>query len=184
MMKLNGFDGAPPPSGRGQRKPSGATGAPPKKLSAESRCGGGKCCRKTIACLLAARMSGDGPGVAAAESLRDAATGAVADDNRGKRKNFHRTQATRALNAIISDMTVHLRTNASGPLSAPCDDTPTANATTSSTPQNVTAALISASSFARSIGEPLNRRRAGRHGETLNRSQADRNAGLPTPSRL
>jgi hypothetical protein len=89
-----------------------------------------------------------GPGRAALET----ATGAAGpDDRRGLRKNLHRTQATSPLNATINDMTVHLTTNASGPLSAPFDDTPTANATASSTPKNVTAAPISASSFARFI---------------------------------
>jgi hypothetical protein len=47
-------------------------------------------------------------------------------------------------------------TNASGPLSAPCDDTPTANATIRSTPRNVIAALISASSLARFISDLTN----------------------------
>jgi hypothetical protein len=54
-------------------------------------------------------------------------------------------------------MTVHLRTNASGPLSARCDDTAIANATISSTPKKVTAALMSASSFARFICDPSKR---------------------------
>src|SRR4029450_13175600 len=40
-----------------------------------------------------------------------------------------------------------------GPLSAPCDETPITNATISSAPKKVTAALISASSFARFICE-------------------------------
>jgi hypothetical protein len=82
------------------------------------------------------------------------------DDNRGSKKNFHRTQATSALNAIIRDITVHLRTNAFAPLSAPCDDTPTANATISSTPKNVTAALINASNRVRFI-RLSKRRQAG-----------------------
>jgi hypothetical protein len=102
-------------------------------------------------------MSGDGA-VAAAGAFPGAADGAAGTggNRRGSRKNFHRTQATRALNATIADMTVHLRTNASGPLSAPCDDTPTANATIRSTPRNVIAALISASSLARFISDLTN----------------------------
>jgi hypothetical protein len=35
-------------------------------------CGGVKCCRKTIACLLAARMSGDGPGDSAPAIIQPA----------------------------------------------------------------------------------------------------------------
>jgi hypothetical protein len=100
--------------------------------------------------------------------LDPAMVAAGVDDNRGRRRNFQRTQATSALNVTIRDMTVHLIPNASGAFNAPREDTPIANATISNTPKKVTAALISASSFARFICDPSKRQRGGGcHGERL-----------------
>ena len=76
---------------------------------------------------------------------------AAGDDNSRRRSILHRSQATSALKATARDRTVHLKTNASGPLSASPDDTPIANATTSSTPKKVVIALKILSKSARLI---------------------------------
>ena len=122
-----------------------------------------------MACLPAAAMAADesgptGPGdreretddsrvgVPGCSALPTGLVAAAAgDDNSRRRSILHRSQATSALKAAARDRTVHLKTNASGPLSASPDDTPIANATTSSTPKKVVIALKILSKSARLI---------------------------------
>src|SRR5688572_15605433 len=143
-------------------------GAPPKKLSVDFPGRGGKCCRKTIACLLAAATS-DAAAVrgewaddwwrGTAVGLTSTAYGCTAPTRAAAtvfrtaidasrfvvfcgRDILQRSQVASPLRATARNNTVQRRANASCPLSAPFDVTATAKRSTNSTPTNVPIRLI------------------------------------------